>query len=151
MPTIEVTEEQHDRLAELSARLEDEFVGAYGTVTLSETVEYLLDRQEEGDHSIDPASTPTERSTERADGDADGEAATGDADSDAGGDGDAAESGPEGGEDRLSAMMQLLDDHEAKWRETDADDGNYEVDLPDGDVAVVRTKDDVRATLFKEY
>lgn len=55
------------------------------------------------------------------------------------------------GEDRLSAMMNLLETHAEKWGETPSENGRYEVQLPDGDLEVVQTKDDVRAVLFKNY
>ena len=54
------------------------------------------------------------------------------------------------GDTQLNAMMSLLDTHEDKWREADGD-ARYEVELPDGDVETARTKDDVRALLFKNY
>ncbi|WP_435074642.1 hypothetical protein [Halorubrum sp. HHNYT27] len=54
------------------------------------------------------------------------------------------------GASQLDAMMSLLDTHEDKWREADGD-ARYEVDLPDGDVETARTKDDVRALLFRNY
>ncbi len=47
-------------------------------------------------------------------------------------------------------MMSLLDTHDDKWHEADGD-ARYEVELPDGDVETARTKDDVRALLFKNY
>lgn len=62
---------------------------------------------------------------------------------------DDAESQDEG-TSQLNAMMSLLDTHGDKWREADGD-ARYEVDLPDGDVETARTKDDVRALLFKNY
>ncbi|WP_434522283.1 hypothetical protein [Halorubrum sp. AS12] len=56
----------------------------------------------------------------------------------------------DGGASQLDAMMSLLDTHGDKWREADGD-ARYEVDLPDGSVETARTKDDVRALLFKNY
>ncbi|EMA67854.1 hypothetical protein C461_09004 [Halorubrum aidingense JCM 13560] len=56
----------------------------------------------------------------------------------------------DGGSGQLNAMMSLLDTHDDKWREGDGD-VRYEVDLPDGTVEAARTKDDVRALLFKNY
>ena len=50
----------------------------------------------------------------------------------------------------LNAMMNPLDTHDDKWGESGGDE-RYEVTLPDGDVEHVRTKDDVRALLFKHY
>jgi hypothetical protein len=47
-------------------------------------------------------------------------------------------------------MMNLLSAHDDKWREASGD-ARYEVDLPDGNVESARTKDDVRALLFKHY
>ena len=64
---------------------------------------------------------------------------------DAGGD-----SADDGGAGQLDAMMSLLDTHGDKWREADGD-ARYEVDLPDGSVETARTKDDVRALLFRNY
>ncbi len=54
------------------------------------------------------------------------------------------------GTTQLNAMMSLLNTHDDKWREGDGD-VRYEVDLPDGSVETARTKDDVRALLFKNY
>jgi hypothetical protein len=78
-----------------------------------------------------------------------GDDATGDdaADDDAA---DADATGDDAGASQLNAMMSLLDTHADKWREADGD-ARYEVDLPDGDVETARTKDDVRALLFKNY
>ena len=56
----------------------------------------------------------------------------------------------DGGAGQLDAMMSLLDTHADKWREADGD-ARYEVDLPDGSVETARTKDDVRALLFRNY
>ena len=66
------------------------------------------------------------------------------------GDETTAESDDGGGADQLDAMMSLLDTHDDKWSEGDGD-ARYEVELPDGDVETARTKDDVRALLFKNY
>ncbi len=78
--------------------------------------------------------------------------------SDAGGSGpetDRTEGGdqplPGGDSSMVNEMMNLVDQHDDKWSETDAAGGRYEVDLPDGDTEVVQTKDDVRAILFKHY
>lgn len=54
------------------------------------------------------------------------------------------------GTTQLNAMMSLLDTHDDKWREGDGD-ARYKVTLPDGSVETARTKDDVRALLFKNY
>jgi hypothetical protein len=54
-------------------------------------------------------------------------------------------------ETRLNSMMSLLADHDDKWRETNGGEEKYEVDLPDGGTERARTKDDVRAILFKHH
>ena len=69
-----------------------------------------------------------------------------DGDADAGADG----ADDDAGASQLNAMMSLLDTHDDKWREADGD-ARYEVELPDGDVETARTKDDVRALLFRNY
>ena len=85
-----------------------------------------------------------------ADGDTDGDT-TGDEDGAADGDTDGATDDDGGdGADQLDAMMSLLDTHDDKWGEADGD-ARYEVELPDGTVETARTKDDVRALLFKNY
>jgi len=55
-----------------------------------------------------------------------------------------------GDDGQLNAMLNLLDTHSDKWQSADGDT-RYEVELPDGSVESARTKDDVRATLFKHY
>ena len=87
-----------------------------------------------------------------ADDDGDSDAETEAHDDDGGG--DAVEGSDSGGDDggagQLDAMMSLLDTHADKWREADGD-ARYEVELPDGSVETARTKDDVRALLFRNY
>lgn len=144
MPTIEVTADQHDRLEALREELAEEFVGGYGTVRETDAVEYLLDLHAEAEGLATPDDT-------------DQTAPAGD--DDTGGSSEGADDGGEttddqaadDGDDRLSAMMNLLEDHDGKWRQTEDEDGNYEVDLPDGGVEVVRTKPDVKAVLFEYY
>jgi hypothetical protein len=53
--------------------------------------------------------------------------------------------------DALSMANQLLREHDDKWRRTEDGEAPYEVDLPDGTTEGVRTKDDVRQYLFKNY
>ncbi|MFC5133989.1 MULTISPECIES: hypothetical protein [Haloferacaceae] len=88
---------------------------------------------------VDDAADANDVDDENAEDDADGEA-------DNGNENDAAD----GGAGQLNAMMSLLDTHDDKWREGDGD-ARYEVELPDGDVETARTKDDVRALLFRNY
>jgi hypothetical protein len=56
----------------------------------------------------------------------------------------------DGGSGQLDAMLSLLETHDEKWWSTDGD-ARYKVELPDGNVETARTKDDVRAMLFKNY
>jgi len=51
---------------------------------------------------------------------------------------------------QLDTMLSLLDTHRDKWQSADGD-ARYEVELPDGSIETARTKDDVRAILFKQY
>jgi len=84
------------------------------------------------------------------DGTARADAAAGD-DAD---DGGATGGGPTpsgGGDDMMDAMLNLLDEHDDKWRKADTAETKYEVELPDGDTETVQTKDDVKAVLFKQY
>lgn len=59
--------------------------------------------------------------------------------------------GDRGGSPQLDEMFKLLNEYQDKWEETDSEEGKYLVTLPDGSEEVVRTKDDVRAELFKAY
>lgn len=61
-----------------------------------------------------------------------------------------ATAGDAGGDSRLNAMMNLLDTHSEKWGEGSGDE-RYAVELPDGSTESARTKDDVKALLFKHY
>ena len=90
-----------------------------------------------------PATDADEEPVEAETDDADGQSSS----EDAGGSSFPAGSG---GNDRLQAMMNLLDTHGDKWREGDGE-ARYEVDLPDGSTETVQTRDDVRAVLFKNY
>lgn len=61
------------------------------------------------------------------------------------------DSGDANDDARLNSVMSLLDDHDEVWREAGGGEEKYEVDLPDGGTERARTKDDVRAVLFKHY
>lgn len=56
----------------------------------------------------------------------------------------------DGADGQLNAMLSLLDTHNDKWWHADGE-ARYEVQLPDGSTKTARTKDDVRAVLFKNY
>ena len=131
-------------------------------MTKAELIEAILDAAEQFAANpftgVDIELEPTDQSAEPTNDAGDesgGNSATGDAGNDEDVDAEAppAEGGDEadaGGSSQLDAMMSLLDTHEEKWREGDGD-VRYEVDLPDGGVETARTKDDVRALLFKNY
>ncbi|MFD1633737.1 hypothetical protein ACOZ4L_12960 [Haloplanus ruber] len=168
MPEIEITPEQEERLRALQEEIARDVVGKYGHVRPRDAVEYLLDRYEH-DEAADPGTATADAgdaTTDAADaGDAgeptDGtEAATArvvdDGGDDERGDGDdqarASNGDPVtgGDDDMLNEMMSLLDTHDDKWDESDGDE-RYAVALPDGTTEQVRTKDDVKALLFKHY
>jgi len=161
MPEIEITPEQQERLRELQEDLARDVVGKYGHVRPRDAVEYLLDRYESDEEAESTASDETavwadEEAVNGATADeadvADGAKArvvTEEASDEA--DGDAADSAADGGDDAmLNEMMSLLDTHDDKWGESSGDE-RYAVELPDGTTEQVRTKDDVKALLFKHY
>jgi len=160
MPEIEITPEQQERLRALQEEIARDVVGKYGHVRPRDAVEYLLDRYESDDETPAPdasdAATDEKEVTASAesDGELDADAAADSAtarvvDEDAT-DGDASD-GDSGDDDAmLDEMMSLLDTHDDKWGESDGDE-RYSVELPDGDTEQVRTKDDVKALLFKHY
>jgi len=178
MPEIEITPEQQERLRELQEDLARDVVGKYGHVRPRDAVEYLLDRYESDDDAEggDAATAPPAAGNVDAEADADAmEPVDANADgSDAGDDadntGDDADNTGDGATARvvaeaedgdatdgsadndamLNEMMSLLDTHDDKWGES-AGDERYEVELPDGSTEQVRTKDDVKALLFKNY
>jgi hypothetical protein len=207
MPTIEITEDQQDRLEDVRTELENRRLGPYGTIRTVDAVEFLLDHYETGvdltedspgddqragrpeapdsedepagdaerkpeDDAEDEAGTgedtgadedeKTDESEAAEDEDDDGNEEDGQADDDEADDGEAdneadddeaGDEAEEGGDSsgRLNAMMQLLDEHDDKWAESDSENGKYDVTLPEGTTESVRTKDDVRALLFKHY
>jgi hypothetical protein len=237
MPTLELTADQHDRLAKLRDELATVHAGSYASVTVSDTMAYLLDLAETVEdpdrcvkiesatetpatdhefprtelestlserhrrHSKSSADAPmdlysiaetyditgrsnmtkqelitaisdaveqrytdpvapidlswplsTEAESDSATNEAAAETAT------------SAESPPsatpeppdsdtqsrDSDNEQLNTMLNLLETHQDKWQEASGD-ARYEVDLPDGSVEQVRTKDDVRAALFRHY
>jgi hypothetical protein len=158
MPEIEITPEQQERLRELQEDLARDVVGKYGHVRPRDAVEYLLDRYEtdeaaDGDEGgdVEPAADSDEPEADangEADADADGAKARVVAEDDGDATDGAADSG--GDDAMLDEMMSLLDTHDDKWGESSGDE-RYAVELPDGSTENVRTKDDVKALLFKHY
>lgn len=119
-----------DRAAELAT---DPFAAVGVDVTGAESGGTDRSDVEAGDDGREVEESEVEES--------EGEERTRDADSD---------DSPGSGASQLDAMMSLLDTHDDKWREGDGD-VRYVVDLPDGSVEPARTKDDVRALLFRNY
>jgi hypothetical protein len=152
MPEIEITPEQEERLRALQEDIARDVVGKYGHVRPRDAVEYLLDRyedDEEGDvaaSAVEPSSDSDDDVTDADDETTGTDAATARVVAEE--DGDAADGG--GGDAMLNEMMSLLDTHSDKWGESSGDE-RYQVDLPDGSTEQVRTKDDVKALLFKHY
>jgi hypothetical protein len=133
-----------DAAAELA---EDPFAGVGVDVDLGEETEDEGDDDEREEGDADGESGADSQSDTDGEGD--------ETDADTGNDGEGADAGAGAGDDdgdagQLNAMMSLLDTHADKWREADGD-ARYEVDLPDGSVETARTKDDVRALLFRNY
>jgi hypothetical protein len=205
MPTIELTEEQLDRLEAVRDDVAETLGGPYGHTRVQDAVEYLLDTYtppEEGaapDTDDGAESTADDATAESADSTDGGlaslepvgsakaaaleragyetpddlreasvdelteisgvgetlaerilDAVSGETDE---ANADAAESASDQDDDgtnRLDAMMNLLDEHDDKWHESDGDEP-YEVELPDGSVETARTKDDIRGILFRHY
>ena len=111
---------------------------------------------EDGAEAVADDETAEGTSPVTADADADADATADDAeaaDTDADGESTAtAASNPvDDAGDALSMANQLLREHDDKWRKTEDGEAPYEVDLPDGTTEGVRTKDDVRQYLFKNY
>ncbi|WP_425498788.1 hypothetical protein [Haloplanus salilacus] len=148
MPEIEITPEQEDRLRALQEDIAQDVVGKYGHVRPCDAVEYLLDRYEE-DEDADAAATADAETPDDSSPTGESNGATANAvdeDDDANRTVD-----DEGGDDAmLNEMMSLLDTHDDKWGESSGDE-RYAVELPDDTTEHVRTKDDVKALLFKHY
>jgi len=154
MPEIEITPEQEERLRALQEDIARDVVGKYGHVRPRDAVEYLLDRYEDDEDAapVDAAGAETAATegTSAASADTDAEGATARVVADEGGDDADGDASSGGDDDMLNEMMSLLDTHDDKWGESGGDE-RYEVELPDGTTEQVRTKDDVKALLFKHY
>ena len=125
-----------------------------------EEVSYVEDEADDADGPALDADATAPSVDDGADGSAGADDGTADTDSAGAGatdDDGADESGAADGDgsadddDMLDEMMSLLETHDDKWSESNAADYRYEVELPDGSVEQVQTKDDVRALLFKNY
>ncbi|QLC33417.1 hypothetical protein EFA46_004105 [Halarchaeum sp. CBA1220] len=131
--------------------------GALGTDAGAAAASGGHDDGDASDLSVDdlPDETPAVESEapdatgEGAGEDAEAADIDGDADDGDGGDADADAGG--GGPSPLAQTMQLLEDNDDVWEEVESSDGKYAVTLPDGSTKHARTKDDVRALLFKHY
>jgi len=164
MPTIEITAEQRERLEDVRVELEEHRLGPYGTIREVDAIEFLLDHYETGAEPgrSDADGAPQEDAADDDDEGSENKEEAEDGNDENGDDGEAdgneeEESSEDGndengdGSGRLNAMMQLLEEHDGKWEESDSEDGKYTVTLPDDTTENVRTKDDVRALLFKHY
>ncbi|MFC4406059.1 hypothetical protein [Haloarchaeobius iranensis] len=178
MPEMTISDAQAEFLESLRTEIQAET--RYGYVRKRDALQYLIDNVDADDIDADAdVAPPSETDDEAGDESTEEQAAEAvehqdeaeaTADGGAGADGstqaEAADGGTtsassspmpdpsdggEEGDDRLNAMMNLLDTHEDKWREASKEDARYEVDMPDGTTQYVQTKDDVRAHLFKNY
>lgn len=179
MPDITVSDAQAEFLESLRAEIQAET--RYGYVRKRDALQYLIDNVDAdeletdvdiappsetddavGDESTEEQAAEAVEHQDEEEVTADGGAAADDGTQAEAADGgtttadssspmpDPSEDSAEG-DDRLNAMMNLLDTHEDKWREASKEDARYEVDMPDGTTQYVQTKDDVRAHLFKNY
>ncbi|MCT9096330.1 hypothetical protein [Haloarchaeobius sp. HME9146] len=164
MPELTISPEQQEFLESVRSEIQAEV--RYGHVRPQDALQYLIDHYDGDDIDLEvdgaaasPAQTEAvDWSSDEVDADEEQEAAeavsAADSDEDATAEADGGattDSTPDSGEDRLNAMMNLMDTHEDKWREASKEDARYEVDMPDGTTEYVQTKDDVRAHLFKNY
>lgn len=165
MVEIEIDEQQREHLERLRTRLADEHVGEYGHVRYRDVVQYLIDQNESTDGETDatsqgePSKATQSDEVDTADAaesgadavDRGGDAGTGESADDGERTDSAGDAGDDGSTSRLQRMMSLLDEHGDVWEQTDSEEGRYAVTLPDGTTERVRTKDDVRALLFRHY
>ncbi|NHN49883.1 hypothetical protein G9464_20145 [Halostella sp. JP-L12] len=183
MKTLEVTDEQYERIDALREALAEDVT--YGHVRPRDAVQYLLDTHDgegsdvevdastaadktasgpdDGETEVGDAHEPDEPADGADEDDTDEDALTADdaepADANDADDRDEASGTPTptptpgggSGDDKMSAMMNLLDTHDDKWERADSQETRYVVDLPDGGTEEVQTKDDVKAILFKNY
>lgn len=172
MPELHITEAQRERFDALREELEAEHAGPYASVRQQDVVDYLLDLAEEvddpagsleaaADAAAEPADTDpgddVELPADTADGDAAAAGRTGTSGTDTS---EEAEAGAETVTSERSTstaatggpggMLNLLERHDDKWREGSGEE-RYEVELDDGTVETARTKDDVKAILFRHY
>ena len=118
----------------------------------TEAAEEATDKDPETDSDPDAAETAGDADADTTAEAGDADETSGDGDADEGTEADDADEGDtsDGGSGQLDAMLSLLETHDEKWWSTDGD-ARYKVELPDGSVETARTKDDVRAMLFKNY
>ncbi|MBP2252032.1 hypothetical protein [Halarchaeum nitratireducens] len=174
MPELDIGASQAEYIEELREALADEYLDGYGAMRPRDALQYLIDRHEAtrpadalvpdangdadagepdgssgepaaaGSDTVDTSAGSTTVETVRRDADATSD----DADSTTRTD---PSPSPSGSESPLRQMMELLEEHDDAWEEVDSSDGKYRVTLPDGSTAHARTRDDVRALLFKHY
>lgn len=157
MPEVEVTEEQYEYLESLREEITEELVGPYGHARLADAMQYLIDTH---DGEVDSAmldggsARGVEFEDEDATGTADVEADEDTGDTEANADADETSTTDEDDDDsdeaKLNSMMQLLDEYDDVWEKA-GNDAGYKVKLPGETTETVKTKDDVRALLFKHY
>jgi hypothetical protein len=173
MKSLEVTDEQHAFVQHLREEISEQVVGKYGHVRDKDAIQFLIDNldgdleiEDEFDAAEMPANdlesvsydesteSPEQNETTAQSDAVDGEETPDDGDDDSAGDGSDDDTGEDGAADddeMLDEMMSLLETHDDKWDESSSGDYRYSVELPDGSVEEVQTKDDVRALLFKNY
>ena len=154
MPEIDISDDQRAALEALQADLAEAHVGAYGTVRPRDALQFLLDYHAAGG-DLD-AGVPAGLGAAAPPGGDDGTDADDEPEAAGGADDEEADeegaSGAGDEDERLEEMLNLLETHDDKWSVSDSDEGGkYVVALPDGKSMHVRTKDEVRALLFRHY
>lgn len=152
MPAIEITDEQHERFAAVREELAAAHAGEYASVQPTDVMAYLLDLAETADNpgavadgDVEAIDRKPTENVEQEDDEEQAEMAGDDVDSDNDTDENGSSGAPAG-----PGMLNILEDHDEKWREADGD-ARYEVDLPDGGTETARTRDDVKVILFKHH
>ncbi|CCQ37473.1 uncharacterized protein Nmlp_3343 [Natronomonas moolapensis 8.8.11] len=140
MPEIQLSEAQHERFNAVRERLAAEYAGRYASVRPADVVDYLLDTAE-----TDAAAAPSANDDSVPTGPSESTPESTSLSTET-----ATTESVSGSTSDTSGVFDLLDEHADKWRESDGE-VPYEVDLPDGSTETARTRDDIKATLFKHY
>lgn len=175
MPELRLTESQWERLDALQEELAAEHAGPYASVRQQDAIDYLLDLAEEIndprrrldlENDAPSGSTETNMGDNKDSSDNNPAGRMTAASEDVAGDGDSPsdsltnEGNPSAEPVKIDSVsdviknpdgiLDLLERHDDKWQEGTGEE-RYEVKLDDGTIETARTKDDVKAILFRHY